>query len=231
MSFPVTIQAPKPTDESSNGDAPSRTGSRLIKNELGEVETNKIAKLNEEDVNRAEGDPDFYQDSSRAYISMKTAVDENFSLADEYIDLLEGSLEDKEAAAIALKTNEIRLIAREDGSIRIVKEKGEGDATAQIVLNSDGTIHIQGKKIFIGENGGSGEGPGGTEPYVKYSELQDYLNDIHGALNSFCGTVTAHAIPFFGQSPQITSAAATLQSVLNDRDWETKRVQRTMYII
>jgi hypothetical protein len=205
----------KPTDEGSKGDAPSRTGSRLIKNEEGKVETNKIAKLNSEEVNRAEGDPDFHQDSSRVYVSMKTPVDENFSLGDEYIELLEGSLEDKEAAAIAMKSNEIRIIAREDGSVRIVKEKGDGDATAQIILSSDGTIHIQGKKIFVGENGGSGEGPSGTEPYVKYSELQNYLNDIHGALNAFCGTVTAHAIPFFGQSPQITAAAAQLQTELN----------------
>jgi len=208
-------EAPKATDESSKGDKPSRTGSRLIKNEEGKTETNKIAKLNEEDVNRAEGDPDFYQDASRVYVSMNSPVDDNFTLADEYIDLLEGSLEDKESAAIAMKSNEIRIIAREDGSIRIVKEKGEGDAAAQIILQSDGTIHVQGKKIFIGENGGSGEGPSGTEPYVKYSELQAYLNDIHGALNAFCGTVTAHAIPFFGQSPQITAAATQLQTELN----------------
>jgi len=208
-------EAPKPTEKASSGDSPARTGSRLIKNENDEIEINKIPKLNEEDVNRAEGDPDFYQDASRIYVSMNSPIDENFSLADEHIDLLEGSLEDKEAAAIALKSNEIRVIAREDGSIRIVKEKGEGDAAAQIVLNSDGTIHIQGKKIFVGENGGSGKGPSGTEPYVKYSELERYLNDIHGALNSFCGEVMGHAIPLFGVSPQITSAATALQTELN----------------
>jgi len=208
-------EAPKPTDESSNGDAPSRTGSRLIKNELGETEVNKIPKLNEEDVNRAEGDPDFYQDASRIYVSMNSPIDENFSLADEHIDLLEGSLEDKEAASIALKSNEIRIVAREDGSIRIVKEKGEGDAAAQIILNSDGTIHIQGKKIFVGETGGSGEGPSGSEPYVKYSELSRYLDDIHAALNGFCQQLQSHAIPLFGVSPQITAGASALQAELN----------------
>ena len=211
----IMDEPPKATEENTDGDAPERTGNRLIKNVDGDVETDKIAKLNNLDVNRSEGDPDFYQDASRVYVSMKSAVDENFSLDDEYIDLLEGSAENKENAAIALKSNEIRIVAREDGSIRIIKEKGESSDTAQIILNSDGTIHIQGTKIFIGENGGNGEGPSGTEPYVKYSELQSYLNDIHSALNSFCGTLLSHAIPLFGVSPQINAAAATLQSELN----------------
>lgn len=211
----AATSATKPTSISADGDNPTRTGSRTIENELGGVETDKVSKLNNQDSNRAEGDPDFHMDSSRVYVSMKSPIDENFSLGDETIDLLEGSAEDKEAASIAMKSNEIRIIAREDGSIRIVKEKGESDTGAQIIMNSDGTIHIQGKKILIGEKGGSGQGPSGTEPYVKYSELESYLNNIHSALESFCGTLNAHAIPFFGQSPQITLAASTLKTELS----------------
>ena len=159
-------------------------------------------------MNRSEGDPDFYQDASRIYVSMKSPVDANFSLSDEYTPLIEGSIDDKESPSVALKSNEIRIIAREDGSIRIIKEKGESGNAAQIILNADGVIHIQGAKIYIGENDGS-------EPYVKYSQLKDYLNDIHAALNGFCQQLQAHAIPWFGQSPQITAAAAALQSELN----------------
>ena len=146
---------------------------------------------------------------------MNCAVDDKFGLSDETLDLLEGSLEDKTSAAVALKSNEVRLIAREDGSIRIVKEKGDGGNTAQIILASDGTIHIQGEKIFIGKEGGGGEGPSGTEPYVKHSELKDWAIKVHGALNGFCQTMAGHAIPWFGQSPQITAAATALQSELN----------------
>jgi hypothetical protein len=198
----------KPTDEKSDGDAPSRTGSRLIKDADGGVETDKIAKLNGQAVNRSEGDPDFYQDASRVYVSMNSPIDSNFSLSDEYISLFEGSAEDKEAASVALKSNEIRIIAREDGSIRIIKEKGDGGSPAQIILNSDGVIHIQGAKIYLGEDLGN-------EPYVKYSELESYLNDVHGALNGFCATLMGHAITWFGPNPQIVSAATALQSELN----------------
>ena len=208
-------ELPAPTTKSAKGDEPTRTGMRLIEDEDGNTETDKVAKVNENSVNRAEGDPDFYYDSSRMYVSMNSAIDDNFSLADEAIPLLEGDLEDKEAACIALKTNEIRLVAREDGSIRIYKEKGEGGNTAQIILASDGTIHIQGEKIFIGKEGGGGEGPSGTEPYVKHSELKDWALKVHGALNGFCQTMAGHAIPWFGQSPQITAAATSLQSELN----------------
>ena len=132
------FEIPAPTTKTEKGDAPTRTGMRLIEDEDGNTETDKVAKINDNDVNRAEGDPDFYYDSSRVYVSMKSAIDDNLSLADETIDLLEGSLEDKEAAAVALKSNEIRLVAREDGSVRIIKEKGDGGNTAQILS----LIHI-----------------------------------------------------------------------------------------
>jgi len=194
----AATSASKPTSKSSDGEAPSRTGARIIEDENGEIETDKVSKLNGQEINRSEGDPDFHMDSSRLYVSMKSPIDENFSLGEEIIDLLEGSAEDKEAAAIAMKSNEIRIIAREDGSIRIVKEKGESGTGAQIVMNSDGTIHIQGKKILIGENGGSGQGPSGTEPYVKYSEFEKYFNNIYSVLESFCSILNVHAIPFFG---------------------------------
>ena len=207
---------PRPTNESSDGEAATRTGMRTIENiDTKEVETDKVSKLNNQEVNRAEGDPDFYYDASRVYVSMNCPVDENFGLSDETIDLLEGSLEDKTTAAVAMKSNEIRLIAREDGSVRIVKEKGDGGNTAQIILLNDGTIHIQGEKIFIGKSGGGGEGPSGTEPYVKHSELKDWALKVHGALNGFCQTLAGHAIPWFGQSPQITAAATSLQGELN----------------
>jgi len=211
----AATSASKPTSKSSDGEAPSRTGARVIEDENGEIETDKVSKLNGQDVNRSEGDPDFHMDASRLYVSMKSPIDENFALEEEYIGILEGSLESKEAASIAMKSNEIRVIAREDGSIRIIKEKGDSGNTAQIILNSDGQINIQGTKIYIGENGGSGQGSSGTEPYIKYSELEKYLNNVHDALESFCGTVSAHAIPFFGQSPQLTAAASTLRTHLS----------------
>ena len=205
----------KETDSEGTGDAVSRTSAKRIKTAEGEIETNKIAKTNAEDVNRAEGDPDFHEDLSRIYVSMNCEVDHCFALNDEYIPAVDGEHESKKDSTIAMKSNEIRVISREDGSIRIIKEKGEEGAAAQIIIDSSGTIHIQGEKIMIGHSGGSGEGPGGSEPYVKYSELKSYLHDIHAALNGFCQTLLTHAIPLFGVSPQINSAAASLQSELN----------------
>ena len=169
----------------------------------------------------AEGDPDFHLDSARIYVSMKSPIDERLALEEEMPKLREGTIEPTDTSTIAMKTNEFRIIAREDGSIRILKEKGESETPCSVILLPDGSIHISGEKIILGkstDDGGldEGPGPGGSQPYVKFSMLEEYLTDIHDAFGGFCNTVLTHTTPGYGApSPQINSATSKLRSKLD----------------
>ena len=186
------------TDDSTLGDKPLRTAPPVITNAYGEIEVDKDPIANElgDVANRSEGDPDFGFDASRIYISSNTKVDENFSLIESYppipavIKADTGSVPDPvEAAAIALKSDEIRIIARKhiaadhfadadsatadasdvNGSIKIVKEgtrDGSGHATtdgegaAVIMIQPDGTIMVDGPTIVIGTGRETSNGAG-----------------------------------------------------------------------
>ena len=79
----------------------------------------------------------------------------------------------------------------------------------------DGSIHITGDKIYIGQPGGEGPGENGSEPYVKYSQLKDWCDKLHQELDSFCQTLMTHVTPGYGSpSPQITQAATTMKANL-----------------
>lgn len=212
-------ESPTETTEGGTGSDPNRTKPRLAQTRDGGIEVDKISRLNDQPPNPAEGDPDFYFDASRLYVSTKSAIDEKLALKDEYREPFEGEYTDVENSAIAIKTNEIRIIGREDGSIRILKEKGENGKSASIVLMADGTIHIQGEKIFVGEKGAQGEGPGESEPYVIHSEIKSWCESTSSSIQSFCQTVMGHTTPGYGvPSPQITSAASTLLSDMIKHD-------------
>jgi len=212
-------EPPKETTEGAKGADPNRTKPRLAQTRDGEIEVDKISRLNDQTPNPAEGDPDFYVDASRVYVSTKTAIDEKLTIKDEYREPFEGEYTDVENASIALKSSEIRIIGREDGSIRILKEKGENSKSASIVLMSDGTIHIQGEKIFVGEKGAQGEGPGSSEPYVLHSEIKSWCESTSSSIQSFCQTLATHTTPGYGvSSPQITQAASTLLSEMIKHD-------------
>ena len=219
-----------PATEDADGGNPERTAPRLTQNDIGGIETDKISKLNNVLPNRAEGDPDFHTDLARLYVSMSSPIDKRLSLATETPILATGSQVDQENAAIAMKSNEIRIVSREDGSIRIIKEKGETDTGASIILNADGTIHITGEKIFIGkckEEGGEGAGPaeGDMQPYIKFSVMKEYLELMHASFNSFCRTVGTHVCPTALPSPQIIAAAARLKSELSSHKEKIDELQ------
>jgi len=112
-------------------------------------------------------------DASRIYISQKTDVDKNFNLADGMIGTSEAR------AAIAIKSDAIRLIARE--GIKIITK---ADRT-----NSQGgdLISIPGIDLIAGN--GSGEE---QQPVVKGDNLNKFLSDIVDRideLNSIVDTV------------------------------------------
>jgi hypothetical protein len=158
--------------------------------------------------NPTEGDPDFLNDAARIYVSMNTLPDFNFGIeypeggipiADD--DANAGEPVDKDAtpkvylkefvdgvgqAAIILKSDEIRIIARQDtsqdppiqGSITLLKEgvadDEGGEGRGIITIRPDGVIMIDGPKVVIGSGleRGPGEGNqfsvgvGATEPML-----------------------------------------------------------------
>lgn len=212
-----------PSDQEKEGTEPTRTLARLIVDELGGIENNKLSKQNEESINRAEGDPDFYLDASRVFVSMKSKVDERLLLKESIPVLaMDEQPEDIEAAAVAIKSNEIRVVARHDGSIRIVKEKEEEETGASIIILPDGSIHITGEKIILGktkDEGGHVQGkegpyePGNMQPYIKFSVMKEYLEELHASIDKFIDTTLTHTTPGYGApSPQLNKAVADLKA-------------------
>ena len=225
--LPPEAEEVKPTTADELGTAPPRTGALLMTNVLGVQETDKMSKLNDLEGNAAEGDPDFHTDLSRIYVSMKSPIDQKLSLAEQSPVLAgEVPLEDQEGPCIALKSNQIRIVAREEGSIRIVKEGNPDEENANratIVIQPDGSIHLVGEKIYFGKSvdeGGHEEVDPQSEaddakmnPYVLFSVLQKYLEDVHKSIDSFCQTLQTHQTPGYGApSPQINTAANKLKS-------------------
>jgi hypothetical protein len=163
-------------------DSPAElTAARVVTNARGYDETDKNpvgVGHAEKPENRlespTEGDPDFLNDASRMYVSMNTLPDLNFSITypdvppvgdpndGEAIEILEEYEEGIGQAAIVLKSDEIRIIARQDveqdppihGSITLIKE-GEpddeaGEGRGIITIRPDGVIMIDGPKVVIG---------------------------------------------------------------------------------
>ncbi len=190
--------------------------------------------------NIVEGDPDFFTDASRIYVSMSSVADVEFSL-DEILP--SSAITDGErlvsysaSAAIVAKSDEVRIIARKDdaaeinGNIKIIKEGDPADDAASILLLSDGTIQMSASKFIIGRSptdGGADDGPeeedniGKLQPYVKYKQLEDLLKAVMTDIRSFCDTLTTHTTPGYGApSPQINQAATTLKSAMDSRESE-----------
>ena len=135
-----------------------------------------------------EGDPDLKNDLSRVYVSMKTNGDANFDLA--YPEFAGSQV--SESPYVMVKSTEVRIIGRKDGSVRIVKEGTEGDDQCVITLLSDGTVAIDAKKIRIGDgrNNQVYLGENATEKLVRGDMLvkvfekfkDDFMLDIDTAL-------------------------------------------------
>ncbi len=191
--------------------------------------------------NPTEGDVDFLDDASRVYVSSNTKVDYNFGTSEftpsAFVD--DTVPKDCIGASVAVKADEIRLIARNDeernvtGSVRIIKEGTRDDNLVAIVMLPDGTLQLSAKEIHLGRSpadGGLQEGdsdaPGTSQPYVKYKQLEDLLKAIIADIKSFCDTVNTHTTPGFGApSPQLNQAVTTLKSAMETRESEIPTIR------
>lgn len=84
-----------------------------------EKELKKEISKSLEDLQDKEGDPDFKNDRSRILVSQKTGVDENFSLNEYNGKFKNPEIKDSPSgdAAIVIKSDKIRMIARSDVEI------------------------------------------------------------------------------------------------------------------
>ena len=142
--------------------------SKLNENNLGKrpatysylehEETNKAPERTDlKASNPNEGNPDFINDLSRIYLSMKSridldlGIDENISLSNVY-GKSEDILSESDKPAILLRTDQARIMAREDLKITV----GEGGAAVVIKASGD-IIFIPGPAGFIKLGGSSAD--------------------------------------------------------------------------
>lgn len=187
----------------SPGAPPTLTAPRVIENSRKKLETDKeISK-----ANANEGDPDFEYDAARVYGAMNTDVDGNFG---KVLPKLPGKKDPEkinQGSAVVVKANHVRIIAREDGTIRIIKEgtldDENGKGHAGIIIEKDGTVVVDGPKIIIGSGIEKGNGAGtqvflgldATESIVlgdtMKKVLTDYSTQVKSAIDTFCQALAA----------------------------------------
>lgn len=150
-------------------------------------------------VGRAGENNNFSEDKSRIYISSKTNADENFSVSSDAGEAV------SEAATIVVKSNEIRIIARE--GTKIVNEGGD------IVILTPGDTTIEGANINIGLNAEEA-GVLGDKLKAKLEQLCDAINQI---------TVPTSMGP--SGTPNNAAAITALKNQLNEILSQTVKVK------
>lgn len=167
----VVGRGSEPTEQ---GTETKGTSPSIIENTRGYKEVNKNP-LTDKHANINEGDPDFINDRARFYMSMKSDPDAAFGL-NHPENLLGGKTESVTDVSVAvLKADHVRIISRQDGSIRIIKE---GENPASVVIHENGTVHVDAAKIQLGRDA---EGDRG---YVRYSQYKDQMEHLTGLLKA-----------------------------------------------
>ncbi len=124
-------------------------------------------------ANPTEGDPDFATDLSRVYVASNASIDADFRVSTPSI----GSTNAGDSGTgpyVVIKSTNPRVIARSDGSVKIVHESG-----ASINMDSGGNVSIvTAGKISMGTSAND------LEPFVRGTSLESALHAFADALNS-----------------------------------------------
>lgn len=158
-----------------------------VQNTRGYEEVDKSANLN-----RQEGNLDIANDLSRVHIAMSGNIDADLGITSNTLPRTDGKDTSPVASSpyVLLRSDEIRITSRQNGSIKIIKEgqpnDESGSGRAVITIQPNGTIMIDGPKIIIGsgieKNNGFGTqielGQGATEPIVLGNKLEEYLLEL-----------------------------------------------------
>jgi len=169
----------------------------VVKTTRGYLEVDKTG-----DSRPNEGDPDFVHDSARLYLSMKTNGDDNFGVVYPSNEVDGNKEPKKESSYVIHKANEIRVIARESGSVHIIKE---GENPASIILHANGNVQIDAEKIQLGRDVGADKG------FVKYSKYKEQMDELltflNAAFTKMSTAMSSNASPGYGSpNPGVTIA-------------------------
>jgi hypothetical protein len=148
-------------------------------------EVDKAASLN---VN--EGNLDLLNDASRVHVTMSGNIDVDLGIGSNTLPKTDGK--DTSPAGnspyVLVRSNEIRLTSRSNGSIKIIKEgsSNKQEDQAVIMIQPNGTIMINGPKIIIGSGIEKANGEGtqvaigrdATEPIVLGNKLEELLINL-----------------------------------------------------
>lgn len=160
--------------------------------------------------NPREGDPDFINDLSRFYATMKSNIDEKFGLQDYTDTPIEN------AAAVIAKSDHVRIAARENGTVRIVKPGTDNAGYFQI--ESDGTTIVSGPNIIIGDGNASNIaiGDGATEAVIKgdvfLSQLDTFLSAVEQSIAAFQSAAVGPLAPLAPTLAPIQQASSVFRS-------------------
>lgn len=193
------------------GATTSTAPAAAVSNTRGYDEVDKAPTLtgNATDDSIFEGDPDFVNDLSRIYVSMKTSGDENFETSPTGIGANVDSVDD--SPYIIIKSENPRIISDSSGNIRIIHKAG-----SSIVMDASGNVQIQcGNEIAIGKDGSSG-----LQPFVKGNDMVSIFNSLVTMISTMASMLSSGGTTpgFGGPNPILAIAMTTLQEQLNSLD-------------
>jgi hypothetical protein len=143
------------------------------------------------DQNQNEGDPDFFSDLSRVYVSMNTDGDTNFSTGGiSSLSTVNAtgnpsgaggfSSSSKSGPFVVAKSKHVRVISQQqegDGTIRIVQLDSDGNEKSSICIDESGVVQIHGTNIAIGSGGA-------TQPYIRFDEFITLVTQVAAAIST-----------------------------------------------
>lgn len=186
------------------------TSGQKIKNEIG------IEEIDKRENPPYEGDANFIDDASRIYL---TANSDDVSESWHPDNLLKlrmptGSFLKGVGSFLVAKSDNIRVIGRESGTIQIVKEPSSNPTKlngAAIILLDNGDAKFFANTINMSSYNVDPDKQ--LQPFVRYDALTSFLESLLNDISSFCSILETHVTPGFGApSPQITIAAKNLSN-------------------
>ena len=193
------------------------TSGNVVKNEFG------IEEIDKRNESSTEGDAHFSTDAARIYLTALSDTTTDFHpdtlLKIKYPDEKGGVPLNKNSfgSFIVSKADNLRLVARAPGSIKIVKESKPGELNGSAILMHDnGVLQISAAQaIHLSEFNTT---LGAVQPYVRYYPLMSFITSIMQDIETFCDVLKTHVTPGFGApSPQILIAANVLKASLSSR--------------
>lgn len=192
------------------------TSGSTIKNEFG------IEEIDKRNESPTEGDAHFPTDSARIYMTALSDTTTSFH-PDSLLNITyppekgTGAINKNSFGSfIVSKADNLRLVARAPGSIKIVKESEPGSLNGSAILMHDnGVLQIAGNELHLAKYNTE---TGANQPYVRYKPLIDFISAVMKDIEIFCTTLSTHVTPGFGSpSPQITAASQVLKSSVSAR--------------